>query len=175
MDQISKRDDQVRALRRRVYEIMEIGHGEDRASRVFDIFIVTLIMLNVAAFVAETVPSLYAAYGPFFFAFELFSVAVFTVEYLLRLWTAVEMPFLKRLNPVSARLYSATRPSLIIDLLAILPFYLSQFFALDGCSAETIAHSTSQPRFTSWSPRASASIGDSGPIVSQALNSGAFR
>ncbi len=131
MDQISKRDDQVRALRRRVYEIMEIGHGEDRASRVFDIFIVTLIMLNVAAFVAETVPSLYAAYGPYFFAFELFSVAVFTVEYLLRLWTAVEMPFLKRLSPVKARLYSATRPSLIIDLLAILPFYLSQFFALD--------------------------------------------
>ena len=131
MDQISNRDDQIRALRRRVYEIMEIGHGEDRASRVFDIFIVTLIMLNVAAFVAETVPSLYAAYSSYFFAFELFSVAVFTVEYLLRLWTAVEMPFLKRLNPVSARLYSATRPSLIIDLLAILPFYLSQFFALD--------------------------------------------
>jgi voltage-gated potassium channel len=81
MEQISKRDDQIRALRRRVYEIMEIGHGEDRASRVFDIFIVTLILLNVAAFVAETVPSLYAAYGPYFFAFELFSVAVFTVEY----------------------------------------------------------------------------------------------
>ena len=131
MEQIPTRQDQIRALRRRVYEIMEIGHGDDRASRIFDIFIVALILLNVAAFVAETVPSLYAAYGPYFFAFELFSVAVFTVEYLLRLWTAVEMPFLKRLSPARARLYSATRPSLVIDLLAILPFYLSQFFALD--------------------------------------------
>ncbi len=125
------REDQIRQLRRRVYEIMEIGHGEDRASRAFDVFIVTLILLNVAAFVAETVPSLYAAYGPYFFAFELFSVAVFTVEYALRLWTAVEMPFLRRLSPTRARLHSAARPSLIIDLLAILPFYLSQFFALD--------------------------------------------
>lgn len=131
MDDIPSRDDQIRALRRRVYEIMEIGHGEDRASRIFDIFIVTLILLNVAAFVAETVPVLYAAYGRYFFAFELFSVGVFTIEYLLRLWTAVETPFLKRLTPGKARLYSATRPSLIIDLLAILPFYLSQFFALD--------------------------------------------
>lgn len=129
--QSASRSEQIRAWRRRIYEIMEIGHGEDRASRVFDVFIVSLILLNVAAFVAETVPSLYAAYGPYFFAFELFSVAVFTVEYVLRLWTAVEMPFLKRLSPARARFYSATRPSLIIDLLAILPFYLSQFFALD--------------------------------------------
>lgn len=125
------RQDKVRALRRRVYEIMEIGHGDDRASRFFDIFIVSLILLNVAAFIAETVPSLYASYHAYFFAFELFSVAIFTVEYALRLWTSVEMPFLRRLSPVKARLYSATRPSLIIDLLAILPFYLSQFFAVD--------------------------------------------
>lgn len=123
--------DKLKALRRRIYEIMEIGHGEDRASRIFDVFIVTLILLNVAAFIAETVPWLYAGYHRYFFAFELFSVAVFTVEYGLRLWTAVEMPFLRRLSPTRARLYSATRPSLVIDLLAILPFYLSQFFAVD--------------------------------------------
>lgn len=129
--QTSKRSAQIRAMRRRAYEIMEIGHGEDRASRIFDIFIVSMILLNVAAFVAETVPSLDAAYRPYFFWFELFSVAVFTVEYIVRLWTAAEMPFLKRLSPSKARLYSATRPSLVIDLLAILPFYLSQFFALD--------------------------------------------
>lgn len=122
---------QLAAIRRRIYEVMEIGHGEDRWSRIFDVAIVTLIALNVAAFVAETVPSLYAAYHPYFHAFELFSVVVFTTEYLLRLWTAVETPFLKRLTPWKARLHLATRPSLIIDLLAILPFYLSQFFSLD--------------------------------------------
>ena len=123
--------DFVRTWRRRVYEVLEVGHGEDRWSRLFDGFIVTLIVLNVAAFVAETVPSLDAAYHGYFLAFELFSVAVFTIEYLLRLWTAVEVPFLKRLTPAKARLKLATRPSLVIDLLAILPFYLSMFFSLD--------------------------------------------
>jgi voltage-gated potassium channel len=110
---------------------MEVGHGEDRASRLFDAFIVALILLNIAAFIAETVPRLAAAYGPWFHAFEVASVAIFTVEYLLRLWTAVEVPFLAKLPPWKARLSLARRPMLIIDLLAVLPFYLSQIFTLD--------------------------------------------
>lgn len=118
-------------LRKRIYEILEIGHADDLPSRAFDTFMVGLILLNVAAFVAETVPWLYARYGVEFFAFEVFSVAIFTAEYLARLWTAVEMPFLRRLTPFKARLYSATRPALIIDLLAILPFYLSFILAID--------------------------------------------
>ena len=66
-------------LRRRLYEIMELGHGEDRASHVFDTALVILIVLNIAAFVAESVPKLQSAYGPQFAAFEYFSVAVFTI------------------------------------------------------------------------------------------------
>lgn len=118
-------------LRKRTYEILEIGHGDDLTSRAFDAFIVALILLNVAAFVAETVPWLYARYAAEFFVFEVISVAIFTAEYLARLWTAVEMPFLRRLSPFKARVYSATRPALIIDLLAILPFYLSFLLAID--------------------------------------------
>jgi len=117
--------------RRRIYEIIEIGHGESRASRIFDGFIVGLILLNVAAFVAETVPSLSAAYGPYFMAFEIFSVAVFSIEYGLRLWTAVEVPFLKRLTPWKARLKLALRPALLIDLAAILPFFLGTLLNVD--------------------------------------------
>ena len=108
-----------------------IGHGEDRASRWFDGFIVLLIVLNIAAFVAETVPHIDAAYGAEFRAFEVFSVAVFTVEYLARLWVAVEVPYLKRHGPFAARWHFARRPAQVIDLLAVLPFYLAQFFAID--------------------------------------------
>lgn len=118
-------------VRRRLYEIMELGHGEDRASRWFDGFIVLLIVLNIAAFVAETVPHIDAAYGAEFRAFEVFSVAVFTVEYLARLWVAVEVPYLKRHGPFAARWHFARRPAQVIDLLAVLPFYLAQFFAID--------------------------------------------
>lgn len=118
-------------LRHRVYEILEAPASEDHTARLFEIFIVTLIILNIAAFVAETVPSLHAAYGPWFYAFEAISVAIFTVEYLARLWTAVEFPFLSRLPAGKARFNAALRPAMIIDFLAIAPFYLSQLFSID--------------------------------------------
>lgn len=120
-----------RTWRRAVFETIEIGHGEDRASRIFDAVIVTLILLNVGAMIAETVPAIQAAYGPLLSGFEIFTIAVFTVEYLLRLWTAVEMPFLSRTKPWRARLKHASSPALIIDLLAILPFYLNHLVPFD--------------------------------------------
>lgn len=119
------------SLRRRIFEIIEVGHGDSRASRIFDGAIVALILLNIAAFVAETVPSLSAAYGPYFSAFEILSVAIFSLEYGLRLWTAVEVPFLKRLAPWKARLRLALRPALLIDLAAILPFFLGTLLNVD--------------------------------------------
>ncbi|MFM9942603.1 MAG: cyclic nucleotide-gated ion channel [Hyphomicrobiaceae bacterium] len=118
-------------LRRRVFEIIEIGRGEDRTSKLFDSFIVLLILANIAAFCAETVPHIHAAYGGWLHAFEIASVAVFTIEYILRLWTAVEVPFLSRLSPLQARLHFARRPLLIFDLLAVLPFYLGSMMGLD--------------------------------------------
>lgn len=120
-----------RSLRRRIYEIIETGHGEERASRLFDAFIVTLILANVAGFVAETVPSIRAEWGIWLYRFEILSVAVFTVEYILRIWTAVEVPYLSQMPSWKARLIFARRPALLIDLFAILPFYLSSFFAID--------------------------------------------
>lgn len=126
-----KGHDRLGALRRRVYEIMEGGSPEDRGSRLFEGILIVLILLNVAAFVADTVPSVAAKYGREFYAFEVFSVAAFTVEYILRLWSSVEVPFLARQPAWKARLAFAGRGAQIIDLLAILPFYLSQILSLD--------------------------------------------
>jgi voltage-gated potassium channel len=56
---------------------------------------------------------------------------VFSIEYLLRIWSAVDIPMLSRLPHWRARLRFATRPIMIIDLLAVLPWYLQPFFALD--------------------------------------------
>jgi voltage-gated potassium channel len=118
-------------VRRRLYEILEQSHGEDRTSQWVDAGIVTLILLNVAAFIAESVPSIRASHGTLLTAFEALSVMVFSAEYVLRSWVSVEIPFLKRYSPAEARLRFARRPAQVIDLLAILPFYLSYLFALD--------------------------------------------
>jgi voltage-gated potassium channel len=120
-----------KSLRRRIYEIIETNHGEDLASTIFDGFLVVLILLNVAAFVAETVPSLRLGREKWFYLFDIVSVGIFTVEYALRIWTAVEVPYLARRPPWEARLRFARQPALIIDLLAFLPFYLSGIFAID--------------------------------------------
>lgn len=118
-------------LRRRIYEIIEAGRGEDGASKWFDYAIVTLIMLNILAFCLETVPSIEARWGPWLIGFETFAVGVFTVEYALRIWTAVEVPFLSRLPAWTARWKWARRPFLVIDLMAIVPFYLGPLLGMD--------------------------------------------
>ncbi len=116
----------ARSVRRRVYDIIEGGQGETRASLIFDGVIVTLIVLNVVAMVLETVPSIRASYNSWLSAFETGVVAIFTAEYLLRLWSSVESPFLARMSPLKARLSLARSPALIIDLLAILPYYFNE-------------------------------------------------
>ena len=118
-------------LRHRVYEILEGVRVDDPVADALDTFLVVLILANVAAFAAETVPALHHDYGFWFNAFEVFSVGVFTIEYVARIWTAVEVPFLRRQSGWRARLSWARRPYLIIDLLAILPFYLHHMMGLD--------------------------------------------
>jgi voltage-gated potassium channel len=88
-----------------------------------------LIGLNVLAIILESVNDIYAQFQTQFFWFEVFSVAVFSVEYLLRLWTIVEKRT-KSGTPITRWQY-AKSPLAIIDLLAILPFYLQFFFVLD--------------------------------------------
>ncbi len=119
------------AVRHRVYQIIEVGRGDDRASRIFDAVIVTLILLNIAAFMAETVKSIHDQYGHWLWWFELVSVVIFTLEYAARLWTAVEMPFLARMSATKARWTVAKKGALVIDLLAVLPFYLAMLINID--------------------------------------------
>lgn len=118
-------------LRQRVHDILEHSPEQDPVSVAVNGGLVTLILLNVVAFAAETVPSIAERYGRGLDLFNVFSVAVFTVEYFLRLWSCVEIPILKLLPAARARLRFAVRPMLLIDLAAFLPFYLSFIIPMD--------------------------------------------
>jgi voltage-gated potassium channel len=120
-----------RRWRQDVHDILEVGGDAHPAGRYVNAFIVVLIFLNAFAFAAETVDDLAVRYGPFFRAFNVFSVAVFSIEYLLRLWSAVDIPMLSRMKPWRARLRFATRPIMLIDLFAVLPFYFSWLVPVD--------------------------------------------
>ncbi len=108
-------------LRKRVFEILEISEG-DRVSRGFDIFIITLIVLNIFALILETVEPIYRMSPVFFKTFEWFSMIIFSVEYILRIWCSVENPEYE--GPIKSRLKYMTSFFGLVDLLAILPFYL---------------------------------------------------
>lgn len=114
-----------------VYRTLEVGTQENAVSRTANGFLMVLIVLNVLAVMLETVEPLATKYAIFFHAFLVFSVSVFTLEYLLRLWTCTEEPFGKYAQPLLGRLRYMMSPLTIVDLLAIIPFYLSMFFAVD--------------------------------------------
>ena len=64
----------------------EGGEG-DRLSQAVDIVIIAVILANMGAVVLESFEGLYERYAGWFAALELVSVALFTVELALRLWT----------------------------------------------------------------------------------------
>ncbi|MDA8231108.1 MAG: ion transporter [Magnetospirillum sp.] len=120
-------------VRRAVYKLLSGGNrpGDTPWARVVDWFLIALIVLNVIAVTIESVEHLSLAHGPIFHAFDDLSVGVFSVEYLLRLWTAVELPEARYRHPVWGRLRWIVSPMALIDLVAILPFYLGFLVEVD--------------------------------------------
>jgi voltage-gated potassium channel len=114
-----------RALRHRLYEILEHGPVGDRTGRVVGRLIVLLIVINLVAITLQTVPEFETWYAAWFLGIELVSLVVFTFEYGLRMWVAVEhAPYLHS-DGWKARLKYATSPVGVIDLFAVLPFWLA--------------------------------------------------
>jgi voltage-gated potassium channel len=110
------------SLKYRVCKLLDLAEPADLPSKCFDLFLLGLIFLNLVALTLETVDSLFEQYFFWFRAFEIFSVSVFTIEYLLRVWSCtVKLPYR---HPVWGRLKFIFTPLALIDLLAILPFYL---------------------------------------------------
>lgn len=109
-------------LRHKVYGVLETATADDRVSRAFDMVLTVLILANVLAVSLGTVDSIQRQYSAVLASFELFSVVVFTVEYVLRVWVAIEDPRYRR--PVVGRLRYMTSWPAVVDLVAVLPFYL---------------------------------------------------
>ena len=118
-------------VRHRVFQILERGAAGDTVAAATHFVLVALVIVNVAAVVLGSVPGLMRTYGMLFVIVEIATVAIFTVEYGLRLWCAPEHGPYRHMAPWRARLKLALQPQSIIDLAAILPFYLA-FLELEG-------------------------------------------
>jgi len=118
----------LRRWKKSLYEILETPSGE-LAGRVADAFLIALIVCNVIAVMVHTVRSMSAGREPFFRYFETFSVAVFSIEYLLRMWICTENETYR--HPVVGRVRYFFTPFALIDLLAVAPFYLPMILPVD--------------------------------------------
>ena len=116
-------------LQKLIHEKLDPSDRTDRVGRYLDLFLITLIAINVAAVVLETVSSINARFHTAFWVIEVISVAVFSVEYIARVWASPEHPeFQDKAHPRLAYMLS---PLALIDLLAILPFYLGFIVDMD--------------------------------------------
>ena len=103
--------------------------GDKHWDKIINIFIITLIILNVLAVMLETVSTWHIRYYWFFHYFDTVSVIIFTIEYVLRVWSSNHEE--KYRHSIWGRLKYMVSPGALIDLIAILPSYLSRFITLD--------------------------------------------
>lgn len=106
------------------------GIGKGKQEKKVEQFLFALIVANVSLAILETTSFFPSSWDVFLFWFEAVSVMVFTGEYFTRLWVS---PLYKGYEKgfFFNRMRFALRPMMLFDLLVILPFYLSFFFAID--------------------------------------------
>lgn len=116
------------AVRQRLYVILEQG-SIDLTSIAINYLLVALIVVTLVATVLESVPAFAAEYSISFWAVELIAVTIFSLEYVARIWVSSEHPPWRRLGQLRSRFRFVTSPSGLIDLAAVLPFWLSMVVA----------------------------------------------
>lgn len=116
-------------VKRRVFAIIQPSSGSGIVSKLFDWLLIGLIVLNVILVILDTFSGVPAPVRTVSGYIETISVAIFTVEYILRLWTSTYIYTDK--SPFVARVRYAFSFMAIVDLLAIMPFYLPFIVSID--------------------------------------------
>jgi exodeoxyribonuclease VII large subunit len=109
-------------VQRQVYAIIETSNSDSFLSRLDDWGVSFLVILDVTALILDTSQGISLPFDLLLDNIELISLVCFTILYLLQLWSCTADP--QYHHPVWGRLRYALTPLVLIDLLAILPFYL---------------------------------------------------
>jgi voltage-gated potassium channel len=122
----------VNGIRRYFASLLNEEQNSNKMAKLVQSALFTLIFVNVIVIMLESVASIEQEYFVHFRLFEQFSVFIFTIEYMIRVWVCIEKHWVD--SPKSSwhiRIKYILTPMALIDLVAILPFYLSVFFVVD--------------------------------------------
>jgi voltage-gated potassium channel Kch len=114
-----------RTFRQKVHALVYTSAYGGTIHNIFEVFINVWVLISVTAVVLESVHSINYILHLQFVILDTVAVAIFTIEYVMRIYSSVEEPGFK--GAVAGRLKQAKTPSTVIDLLAILPFFLEVF------------------------------------------------
>jgi voltage-gated potassium channel len=116
-------------MKTRIFELVQKGSHGQKSNLIFDYSILTLIILSVISIVLESIPEIYKEIGEQLRVFNIFTIIIFTIEYLLRLYVS------DLTHPTNSKIKSALKFIFsgygLIDLLAILPFYIPMLIKVD--------------------------------------------
>jgi voltage-gated potassium channel len=115
--------------KKKIHILLHPELGATKWDKILNGFIISLIIMNVAAVMLETVPSIHEPYAEFFRIFDLVSVIIFTVEYVFRVWSSNHDP--RYAHSFRGRLKYMLSFEAVIDLIAFLPFYIHVIVGLD--------------------------------------------
>jgi voltage-gated potassium channel len=111
------------SVRRAVHDMLDAGFGHSLAGSLVSAGLIALVLVNVLAGAVWSVPDIAVRWGHLIWVLDIASAAVFAVEYVLRVWSCVELPFFAQGGHWRARLHYALRPMLIVDLLTFVPTF----------------------------------------------------
>jgi len=113
-------------LRKRLFSVIEIGTAGDIFSQLYDLVYALVLITNLSVTILYTFDEMELRHGPLLLRLEAITIALFAVDYFLRLWTA------KYLHPSLSEGQAIRKYALsfsgIVDVLSFLPYYLPFFF-----------------------------------------------
>ena len=115
-------------IQKRTSQLLSKGNVADKPSQYVDMILFILIVLNIAAVCLESVRHIGNEYKVAFNAFEFFSVVIFSIEYVLRVWSAPARNDLGNSTNIIKRMKYIFSFTGLIDFLAIIPSILPYFF-----------------------------------------------
>ena len=121
----------TQSIRTSIFKIIAVVDYDNRMSRSFNIVMIGLISINIAAILLESMHALSSRFTEQFATLEKISIALFSLEYILRLWTCPESNSDGYQKPLLGRLRFMLTPLMLTDLVAILPFYLNTTWTFD--------------------------------------------